>query len=67
MKIGRYLQTLPDGQTQRSWCERHGFSPSLISQVANGHRRPGPNLAKRIHDATGGRVKLRELRPDIWT
>lgn len=38
----------------------------LADQVANGHRKPSPELAKKIAAASGGRVKLADLRPDLW-
>jgi len=38
----------------------------LSEQVANGHRNPSPDLAKKLVAASGGRLTLAELRPDLW-
>lgn len=38
----------------------------LMHQIGGGHRRASAEMAKRIHDATGGAVPKHELRPDIF-
>lgn len=42
-------------------------SSEYLGQLASGHRKPSPKLARRIVQATGERVTLAELRPDIWS
>lgn len=37
-----------------------------LYQIATGRRNPSPAMARRIHEATLGAVKLEELRPDVW-
>ena len=38
----------------------------LCDQVANGHRKPSPELAKKLAAASKGRITLSDLRPDLW-
>ena len=47
-------------------AKRLGTSVAYLSHVAHGHRRAGPDLAKRIERATKKSVTRKELRPDIW-
>lgn len=35
-------------------------------QIACGHRKPSPALAKALVEASGGELTLTELRPDIY-
>lgn len=37
-----------------------------LYQIATGRRKPGPVMARRIHEATLGVVTLESLRPDVW-
>lgn len=39
-------------------------SVQYLYQLAGGHRRAGPQMARRLAAATG--VPLHALRPDIW-
>ena len=54
------------GETMKDWCARNGLHPMSVTLVANGHRKAGAELAKKISAATGGVVPLAKLRPDIW-
>jgi len=38
-----------------------GIHQVYLSSVFNGHRRPSPDLARRIEQATGGQVTRMEL------
>lgn len=38
----------------------------LADQVANGHRKPSPELAKKLVAVSNGRLTLPDLRPDLW-
>lgn len=40
--------------------------PAYLYQVATDRRRAGPELAKKIHEATLGMVDKATLRPDLW-
>jgi len=44
-----------------------GSNYVYFSQIAYGHRRPSPELARRLVDASGGELSLSELRPDLWS
>ena len=37
-----------------------------LRQMFYGASRPSPGLAQRICSATGGKITLHMLRPDIW-
>lgn len=41
-----------------------GSSIPYLSQIAHGHRKPSPKLARTLWRNTG--VPLKYLRPDIW-
>jgi len=41
-------------------------SVAYLEQLAGGHRRPSPELARRLHAASGGAMRLADLRPDLW-
>lgn len=43
-----------------------GSNYVYFSQIAYGHRRPSPELARRLVDASGGQLTLAGLRPDLW-
>ena len=43
-----------------------GCSAGTLYMIAQGHKRPGPKLAKQIEKATGGTVTRHELRPDYF-
>jgi DNA-binding transcriptional regulator YdaS (Cro superfamily) len=40
--------------------------PIYLYQIATGVRRPSPEMAKKLHQATGFAVSLHALRPDVW-
>jgi DNA-binding transcriptional regulator YdaS (Cro superfamily) len=42
-------------------------SVAYLSQVAHGHRKASPGLAKTIERETGGTVVRSALRPDIYS
>jgi len=37
-----------------------------FTQIASKHRKPSPQLARRLVEASDGRLTLSELRPDIY-
>lgn len=51
LKLAKKLKTTPD---------------YLMHQIGGGHRRASLEMARRIEDATGGKVRRHELRPDIF-
>lgn len=50
---------------RRALAEKIGTSEEYLRFCANGYRRPSPELAKKLANAEP-RLKLAELRPDIW-
>lgn len=47
-------------------AKRADTQPIYLYQIAAGLRRPSPDMAKRLHQATGFAVSLHALRPDVW-
>lgn len=41
-------------------------SPDTLYLIALGHKRAGPKLARKIDEASDGRVSRDELRPDVF-
>lgn len=66
MELKHYWKDLsPDGK--RELAVRVGTCTNYISQMANGFKRPSHDMAKRLHSASGGKLPLWKLRPDIWS
>lgn len=51
---------------QSPLADRMGVAQQTISKLLNRQRGVTAELAKAIHDATGGAVACWELRPDLW-
>lgn len=66
MELRDYLAERRKEETIQAFCRRNGLNPMSVTLVANGHRKAGPDLAKKISLATGGVVPLAKLRPDLW-
>jgi transcriptional regulator with XRE-family HTH domain len=49
------------GVTQSALAAAAGVSPAMLNQVKAGIRRPSPELARRIEQATGGEVSAASL------
>ncbi|NCC23530.1 MAG: helix-turn-helix domain-containing protein [Alphaproteobacteria bacterium] len=43
-----------------------GCSKQLVSHWRVGRQAPSPKMARRIEDATGGKVRASDIRPDIF-
>lgn len=41
-------------------------SYAYLSQIAYGHRRPSPKLAKKLEELTDGEITRHELLPDVF-
>lgn len=67
MKLSDYLRDLDPLARQRfaKKVSRAG-SVGYLYLVAGGHRRASPELAKKIEEASEGKVTRAELRPDIF-
>jgi len=44
---------------------RIGCTSDYLSKINRGVRRPGVEMAKKIMLASGGKITLRDLRPDL--
>jgi len=59
MKLSEYLS---ENKIKLSrFAEDAGLKQPYASLIKNGHKRPSPDVALRIEQATGGSVTLREL------
>lgn len=47
-------------------ANRADTKPIYLYQIAAGLRKPSPDMAKRLHAASGFAVSLHALRPDVW-
>ena len=52
--------------TQVQLARRLTVSESLIAQIERGRRQITAARAVRWHRATGGALRLDEMRPDLW-
>ena len=61
----RYYDSLTPAQ-RTDIAARANTKPIYLYQIATGVRKPSPDMAKRLHAASGFAVPLASLRPDIW-
>lgn len=52
------LQKYLEGRRKANFAEEIGTSPSYLSQLLSGHRRPSFRLMLKIQEATGGDVPV---------
>jgi len=52
--------------SQVELARRIGVSQPTVHDLCHTAKSIRPELAKAIYTATGGRVKLSDLRPDMW-
>ena len=62
MNLAAFLETADRKMLARKLKTHEQY----LYQIATGRRKPGPVMARRIHEATAGAVRLDELRPDVW-
>lgn len=62
MTLKKYLEST----TQAAFATKLGVSAGLVSQWVTGETRITAEKAVAIQEATGGAVKARELRPDVF-
>lgn len=53
-------------EAKQSLAERCATSPPYLSQIAYGHRKASPDMARTIERETAGQVTRADLRPDIY-
>jgi transcriptional regulator with XRE-family HTH domain len=65
MDAKKFLET--EGRDRaKEVAEAAGTNIEYFSQIAHGHRKPSPKLAKRLADASGGEMTIPELMPHIF-
>jgi hypothetical protein len=66
MDVKTYLK-----ETDRALAEavaaRAGTTYDYLIQLAGQHRKPSPDLARKLVKASRGKLTLGELRPDLWS
>jgi len=65
MDLKTYWEGL-DSAERRKLAKRAKTNMAYLSQLVHQHRRPSPEMAKTLCEATGNAVPLSKLRPDIW-
>lgn len=65
MDLKTYYLGLPR-EERESFCNEAETTDGYMNQLINGHKRAGTGLAKRLHKASGGKVPLAVIRPDVW-
>jgi NAD(P)H-dependent flavin oxidoreductase YrpB (nitropropane dioxygenase family) len=67
MKLADHLREL-DAPARARLARKVSRAGSVgyLYLIAGGHRRPSAELAKKIEQATAGKVTRAELRPDIF-
>ena len=65
MRLSDYFKDEPKGAILEM-AQYLGVTATWLSLLIHGHRRPSPELAVKIEEATQGLVKRQELRPDIF-
>jgi len=65
MRLSDYFKDEPKGAILEM-AQYLGVTATWLSLLIHGHRRPSPELAVKIEEATQGLVKRDVLRPDIF-
>lgn len=65
MTLNDYFKEEPKGAIVEM-AEYLGVTSTWLSLLIHGHRRPSPELAVKLEQATQGLVKREVLRPDIF-
>lgn len=55
-----------NGLTQVKVANALDITVVYVSDLERGVSQPGPKLALKIHEWSGGKIDLKTLRPDIW-
>ena len=65
MKFKDYVLSLKPNERE-DYARRAGTTIKYLPLLTGGHRKAGPELARRLSEESGGVVPLSEIRPDIW-
>lgn len=66
MTLAQYFQGEPHG-AKKEMADYLGISPTWLSLLISGRRKPSPPLARKIEKATQGLVPAHVTRPDLFT
>lgn len=69
MKLRTFFLSLPSPAARAEYAERAGTKKLYVHQLIckKSRRKASPRLARSLSEASGGKVALHEIRPDIWT
>ena len=59
--LKKYLQ----GKSLKEFAAKIESSPAYLCHIMSGLKNPGPEMIKKIIDATDGQITPMELRPDL--
>ena len=65
MELKAYMKSL-QRKERAEFLRLLSCHPLYVYSISSGKRRPGPELAREIVSASRGKVRLCDLRPDIW-
>jgi hypothetical protein len=65
MNLAAYLDELTI-QERLAFAAKANTTDGYLAQLKGGHRIPSPRLARRLVNASNGRLSLERLRPDLW-
>lgn len=65
MDLRTFLDSMARSE-RRAFAAQCGTTLNYLAQLQYGCKRVGPQMARKIHEASGQRVPLESLRPDIW-
>ena len=65
MNLQEYFKEEPKGSINEM-AVFLGVTPTWMSLIIHGHRKPSPKLAIMIEKATQGLILRKDLRPDIF-
>lgn len=65
MTLKQYFEGEPHG-SKKDFSDRLEISPTWLSLIINGSRKPSAALARKIEKATKGQVTAKSLRPDLF-
>jgi hypothetical protein len=65
MDVKTYLSET-DKASAEAMAARAGTTYDYLIQLAGHHRKPSPDLSRKLVKASRGKLTLPELRPDLW-
>lgn len=51
---------------RKAFAEKCGTTVNYLAQLQYGCKRPGPAMARALHESSDHQVPLESMRPDIW-